>query len=137
MSRAPATDDLPESLELLVHQFDQAWRSGSIPSIQAFLAQAAVPADTARAGLLHELIKLDLEYRWRHSGPGSATPAPGDCFCLEHYVARFSELGRWEKLPLDLIGWEYRVRHCWGDRPNQAAYRERFAAHGPALAETL
>ncbi len=38
----------------------------------------------------------------------------------------FPELGTLDRIPLKLIGEEYRVRHRWGDRPSHAEFLARF-----------
>ncbi len=53
---------------------------------------------------------------------------------LEDYVRRFPALGSVEKLPGDVIAFEYRVRHLWGDKPGHNEYLQRFGAE---LFETL
>ncbi|OAI53137.1 hypothetical protein AYO44_16265 [Planctomycetaceae bacterium SCGC AG-212-F19] len=120
--------------EDLLRRFDQAWQCGPPPQIEAFLpplpAGAAGPAGPTRRMLLEELIKIDLECRWR-AAPVGAGPR------LEEYVARYPELGRVEHLPLDLITEEYRARQRWGDRPGHAAFRVRFAPQGAALLAEL
>jgi serine/threonine protein kinase len=110
-----------------LEQFDAAWRHGDVPSIEAFLPPAGA---TGRRKVLDELIKIDLEYRWRH---GDNRPGPR----LEDYVARFAELSPLESLPLELIGEEYRVRQRWGDRPSPAEYEARFAWLGAPLRQLL
>jgi len=71
------------------------------------------------------LICLDLEYGWR-------SPHPGGSPTLADYVARFPELVSLDRLPLDVIGEEYRARRRWGDRPTHseflAPFGERLAA---------
>jgi serine/threonine protein kinase len=124
MSQATANDPLPEDPERLLAQFDQAWRGGKPPDIATFLSRGSADG---RRDLVEELVKIDLEYRWRN--------AQGRC--LEEYVGHLSDLGRLAELSLDLIGWEYRVRHCWGDRPSHAEYLTRFPAQSAALATTL
>jgi eukaryotic-like serine/threonine-protein kinase len=72
-----------------------------------------------RGRLLVELICVDLEYRWRDPGVvGTAT--------LGKYVERFPELISLDRLPLELVGEEYRVRRCWGDRPSHAEFMSPF-----------
>jgi serine/threonine protein kinase len=66
--------------------------------------------------VLLELVKIDLEYRWRH----------GNTIRLEDYLARFPNLGSVGDLPVPLIHEEYRVRSRYGDRPSLDSYRERF-----------
>jgi serine/threonine protein kinase len=109
--------------EDLLEEFETAWRQGSSPAIADFL-----PADAdARRPMLEDLIKLDLEYRWRR-GPAEATP-----WRLEDYVARHPELGPVDRLPGELIGEEYLARHRWGDRPGQAEYLARFPKQAAVL----
>jgi serine/threonine protein kinase/WD40 repeat protein len=119
--------------EELLRRFDQAWQNGKPPRIEEF-APATAPA---RRELLEELLRIDLEYRWRLSEPGPLGPGLGLPPRLEDYLARFPELGPAESLSLDLIGYEYRVRQHWGDRPGLDEYGRRFPRHGPALHQAL
>jgi tRNA A-37 threonylcarbamoyl transferase component Bud32 len=121
-----------DDFDRLLDEFDLAWQRECPPAIEAFL-----PARLAgRKSLLHELIKIDLEYRWRgrRAGPAGALPARPR---LEDYVARLPRLGALHRLPLDLIGEEYRVRQRWGDRPGCSEYAARFPRHGGALRAAL
>ena len=52
-------------------------------------------------------------------------------------MALFPELGPFDQLALALIGQEYKVRQCWGDRPSHADYAARFAKHGFPLGVLL
>ncbi|HTU93032.1 MAG TPA: protein kinase [Gemmataceae bacterium] len=130
---ATATFD-PEKLLLA---FEQAWQSGSRPPLETLLSQlpASDPAtESARQRLLVEMVKIDLEYRWR----GSTSPVADDLPArplLEDYLRRFPALGPLERLSPELIGEEYRVRWLWGDRPNAHIYYARFPTHAdlPAL----
>ena len=133
-SRVPATQNQLE-------QFDAAWRHGKAPQLEAYLPPTGTPG---RRHMLEELVKIDLEYRWRHArqrptglGGPVADEANDRSLCLEDYVLRFPELRPLESLPLDLIGEEYRVRQCWGDRPGPADYMARFAGQGTALQQLL
>jgi serine/threonine-protein kinase len=134
----PAMAQHPPALaadELLLCRFDEAWQSGLPPRIADFLVGSI---GRVRSHLLQELVRIDLEYRWRTSAGG--TPLPENSLAprprLEHYVARFAELGALEQLSTDLIGDEYRVRCRWGDRPSLAEYQARFPGHA-SLSETL
>jgi serine/threonine protein kinase/tetratricopeptide (TPR) repeat protein len=132
---------LGELADLLHHvdDFEKAWRSDTPPRIEDFLP----PPDDPQAlrQLLVELVKTDLEYRWRRApedqtqdqSSSSLPPRPR----LEDYLARYPNLGPVDRLPVELIAEEYRVRHCWGDRPDAAEYRARFAGHPEALGEAL
>jgi hypothetical protein len=74
------------------------------------------PADPLRPLALRELIKTDLEIRWRR----------GLGVTLEFYLSRFPELGPAQVLSPELVYEEYAVRHRHGDRPALAIYQERF-----------
>src|SRR5207245_8848979 len=72
--------------------------------------------DPLRTVALHELIKTDLEIRWRR---GQTVP-------LERYLDRFPELGAAGTLPPELIYEEYCVRQRHGDKPDLGSYQPRF-----------
>jgi tetratricopeptide (TPR) repeat protein len=154
-----ALDDspfLPPEIEGLLERFEVAWHGGTVPDLRGFLPGALPDGQpltgSVRRALLCELVKVDLEYRWR----GAREPAP--CLdllspthstppetgrplplrpLLESYVAAFPELGSLECLPLSLIGEEYRVRQRWGDRPDRTEYQSRFTAHKESLGHLL
>src|SRR5262249_42674501 len=87
--------------------------------------------DPAYRGLLEELLKIDLNYRWSHK-PGAGKP-----WVLEDYLARWPDFGPLDKISEDVIGAEYWVRQRHGDRPSQQAYVARFPRHGAKLLATL
>src|SRR5262249_3091762 len=112
-----------QETEKLLYQFDEAWLAGTVPAIEEFLKRQTAMGKghdaSGRGKCLEELVKIDLEYRWRRK-PGGGKP-----WSLEDYVARYPDLGRLDSLALDLIAAEYRVRQRWGDRPTQAEYSAR------------
>ncbi|MGE3803199.1 MAG: WD40 repeat domain-containing serine/threonine protein kinase [Gemmataceae bacterium] len=126
---SPAAAPLRPELENLLYQFDQQWRQpGQRPRVEDFLASATAELSPGeRRFLLEETIKIDLEYRWR-SG------RPEERMILEDYVRRLPELGR---PGAELIGAEYWVRLCWGDRPAHDEYLQRFAEQRTALPALL
>ena len=140
-AHSPPLESWPDAERQLVH-FDQAWQSPTPPRIEDFLLGQAV-ADPARRQLLTELVKIDLEYRSRAGmclssmdmtaadRPKRAGPR------LEDYVQRYPELGPLDQLPVDVIGEEYWVRHCWGDSPRHDEYLAHFAAQQPQLQDRL
>ena len=72
LDRDPAVFELGVQHELLerLERFDLAWRNGTPPRIDAFLEAVATHAGSAglsppRNRLLAELVKIDMEYRWR------------------------------------------------------------------------
>jgi hypothetical protein len=134
-TQRPAASDTdgPEVLDDLRDRFESAWQTGTPPQIEAYLPPAAggrLTAHDRRREVLLELIKIDLEYRWRRNEP-PARPR------LEDYLARFPELRPLHRLPADLVSEEYRVRQRWGDRPGHAEYACRFRSHGASLRRAL
>lgn len=102
------------NFDLLVDQFEQAWRNGTAPDLATFL-----PTGAERQRVLEELVKIDLEYRWRTS---PTRPL------VEDYLRLHPELGTSDRVPVGLVEEEYRVRQRWGDRPAIAEYTRRFPA---------
>jgi hypothetical protein len=123
-SNAPAW--IEPQLESVLDAFDAAWSSGIAPNLKAFYArgQSLSPAD--RAKLLAELIKIDLEYRWRFfvlpvrgTKTGNSTKRPR---LVEDYAQEYPEL----TIQADLAAEEWLVRNRFGDRPSRSEYFQRF-----------
>ncbi|HLJ97495.1 MAG TPA: protein kinase [Gemmataceae bacterium] len=145
MSSQPSADD---RLERIIDEFEEAWQSGTPPSLEAFLVapraggteardQPSSSLDaSARHVLLEELIKIDLEYRWRRAGGKRGKGSDGSEPRLEDYAARYPELGPLLQMPLGLIEEEYRVRRQWGDAPSPDEYCARFPGHDTQLLRT-
>src|SRR5689334_19798692 len=112
-----------DELLSLLDRFDGAWRGPTPPRIDEFLPPAPGGARARDAALrrdrLEELIKIDLEYRWRlepddragRSAPGSGGSGPGGDPLparpiLEDYLAVYHELGPPERLSPALIAEE-------------------------------
>lgn len=127
----------------VLERFEAAWQKGMPVPLDVFMppapADSSQAADPQRRDLLIELVKIDLEYRWRRTDRtpllvrGSLPDRPR----LEDYVRILPELGLLEQLPIDLIVEEYRVRRRWGDRPNHAEFARRFPAQAPRLPAAL
>ena len=108
----PGTEDLGdlntknwEDLQGLADSLEASWNKGEPADLAALLPPPGMPV---RAIILQELIKTDLECRWRH-GRGAD---------MEFYLETFAaDLGPAQSLPPALIYEEYRVRHLFGDRP--------------------
>lgn len=107
----------------------EATERSAIQNLSARFAKACEQADTVdwnqflppsgdplRGPTLAELIKTDLEIRWKRSQPVT----------LEKYVEIFPELGSTAELPIDLLYEEYRVRAVYGDKPDLGSYEKRF-----------
>jgi predicted Ser/Thr protein kinase len=139
MIPTPAADrshvSLSRGLEKHIVRFEEAWQTGKPPHLEEFLPEDDLgSANVARIDVLRELIKIDLEFRWRSS---SKTKLSTKCFLLEDYLARYPELQKLAKTPLDLIVEEYRVRQRWGDRPKHHEYSKRFSQHDDVLLAIL
>src|SRR5262245_10978094 len=125
----------PQAVQL-VDRFEQAWQGKTPPRIEEFLSPAPTTStDLPRQALLKELIKIDLEYRWRQQP--SDVVKPPESRMVEGYIKYYPELTRLESLLLQVIGEEYRARHRWGDRPSHSEYSKRFATQWVKLRDML
>jgi WD40 repeat protein len=79
---------LAEWVDQVADRFDAAWQSGPPPRIADFLADTT---GGLRFALLGELVKIDLEYRWR----------TGAAVKVEDYLADFPELAGPDGAPAD------------------------------------
>ena len=128
-----------DQLSPIVARFRAAWEQGDAPSLDDFSHSLPAATQTLQDHLFRALVEIDLEYRWRsctppttiataaddsqrHNDPAELPDRPH----LEDYVRRYPRLGSLDRLPVELIRWEYRVRRTWGDRPSHAEYLARF-----------
>jgi serine/threonine protein kinase len=107
-------------LQDLASRFEAAWKDADTVDLAAYLPPVGHPL---RSVALQELIKTDLEARWRR----------GQLIGVEAYLEKYPELGTVAVLPASLIYEEYRVRHLYGDRPPVAGYERRFPRQFPEL----
>jgi eukaryotic-like serine/threonine-protein kinase len=100
--------------------FEQDWERLGPRDIADYLGDSSARSSVERHRLLIELICIDLEYRWRklHGAERDS---------LEDYLQQFPELIALDRLPVELIGEEYRARRRAADLPWLEAYRLRFA----------
>ncbi|MGE3807847.1 MAG: WD40 repeat domain-containing serine/threonine protein kinase [Gemmataceae bacterium] len=128
----------PSKVEEALDEFERCWRRGVEPDIDKYWRPACAAGQLADAAqrlrFLQELVLMDLEYRWQRSNADGAAKRLGPR--LEDYVARYPELGQ-PAPSLELIGWEYRARQRWGDRPGHSEYLERFPQWRARLDEHL
>jgi Protein kinase domain len=117
-----------ERLQNCIDGFEDAWlrslEQGNFVEIRAFLPG---PNDALRPTALEELIKTELEIRYRQ----------GEGVDLGYYMQQFPELGGSEKLSAHLVYEEYRVRHRYGDKPALSAYQARFPRQFASLQRLL
>lgn len=115
-----------EKLQDCAERFEQAWQEADPGAASVPLDPYLPPrGDALRIFVLHELIKTDLEIRWRRGQPVS----------LEQYLEKYPELGRPAALPPELIFEEYRIRQAHGDKPPLERYETRFPEQFAALQE--
>jgi hypothetical protein len=120
--------------EEVIERFENSWRSGRRPAIGAVLCEAAgARTDSEQRELAIELVKVDLEYRWRAAQARGRRTA----LKLEAYAGRLRVLGPAAQLPLDLIAEEYRFRRRFGDAPQLQEYFARFVHPRAELARAL
>jgi serine/threonine protein kinase len=156
-STQPGPGEGEESgFEAAVDRFDLAWRRGSPPRIADFLPPAAADARSRaeRRALLAELIKVDLEYRWRPKpDPVRSSALDVEQVAAEDlaerlaarrrvddYIREFPELRESTArggVPLDLLAEEYLVRRRFGDRPAHAEFLTRYPAQATEVANML
>lgn len=101
----------------LVDRFQQAWAKVS-DAAEGVDLRGLLPSDEdpLREAALHALVKADMEMRGQR----------GQAVRLDHYAARYAELGAVRNLPPHLIFEEYRVRQSYADKPQLADYKARF-----------
>jgi serine/threonine protein kinase len=109
-----------ERLQDLADRLEALWREQGQVDLHVLLPP---PGDPLRLACLAELIKTDLEIRWR-SNHGVR---------LDWYVERFEELGAVSELSARLIYEEYRARQRFGDKPDLASYKRRFPRQFPEV----
>lgn len=106
-----------QELQQIADRYEKAWQKvgvqGEPPDLAKFLPP---PQDPLRKIVLQELVKTDLEARWRRDQSTG----------IEFYLQRFPELGSAQGLSPALLFEEYRIRHEYGDKPPVTAYQRRF-----------
>jgi hypothetical protein len=114
----------PSGCETLLERFEQAWHEGRSPRLEDYLPPEG---DPARLDALGGLVHIDLEYRLK----------AGEAARVEDYLPRFPEVGRDERLLLDLLAWEFELRRrAEPDLPAEE-YQRRFPRLAALLGERL
>src|SRR3954468_16125755 len=117
MPRSASDTDLSDAdwdqLQALLDRFEQAGPRAGPGDLAAFLP---APGDRLRRLALAELVKCDVEQRWRNGRP----------VLLEDYLGRYPELRHGPAGLTQLIYEEFCVRRRHGDRPALSGYRGRF-----------
>src|SRR5437588_11711156 len=98
------TEDEWDQLQQITDRFEKAWEQGAPADLDPFLPP---PGHRLRLIALGELVKIDLEARWKRGLGGT----------LEDYLERVRELRTAPSLWPGILHEEYCVRHQAGDRP--------------------
>jgi len=101
-----------------------AWQSGRPVSLAELLPTSE---DSARQFALVELIKVDLEYRWRRNQPKR----------IEDYCEEHPDLLTPADIPVDLLVVEHQIRIENGNHVSAEEYRRRFPQHADNLSTLL
>jgi len=145
------TASLTGQIDMICDRFEAAWRDGKQPRIEEFLGDETLQkGPTQLRELLVELVKVDLEWRWKsppvetisskqasESTAGAVEVHLPSKPRLEHYCEQYPALGPADQLPDEVIVAEYRARHRWGDKPSYDEYQQRFPGKADALEDLL
>ncbi len=113
-ARSPLSGEEWQRVAALADRLEEAWRADRPVALETLLPP---PDDPLRAASLRELVKTDLEIRYRRGL--SAT--------LDEYLTQLPELAAGPDDALaELLYEEYRVRQRFGDRPPLESYQARF-----------
>jgi serine/threonine protein kinase len=102
-----------QQLQAQADRLEAAWSTADSVDLAPFVPP---PGHPLRLVFLHELIKTDLEIRWRR-GRGRV---------LEFYLRKFPELGPAANLPASLIHEEFRLRQRYDPKVQLTVYQLRF-----------
>ena len=119
------------NLDRLYEQFEAAWNRGPFPEITDFLPAESQPE---RQTALLELIRIDLEYRWRAANQDAAQTDP---WTLATYRESFPELTDADVSSAGLLVEEYRVRRRWGDQPDPAEFLSAYGISADTVLSQL
>jgi eukaryotic-like serine/threonine-protein kinase len=119
----------PPDADQLLERFEAAWKKGPAPALEDFVPHN--PNDLTGAKLLRELIRIDLDHRWRQASPVV------ERWSVEEYLKRWPELARASGVVLELVREEYWARCCWGTASGHGEYATRFPQHRAELPKLL
>ncbi|MFN4257918.1 MAG: protein kinase domain-containing protein [Gemmataceae bacterium] len=111
-------------LQSLLERYEAARRQADEVDLATLLPS---PNNCLYPLALREMVKQDMEARWREGRP----------LWLEAYIKRYPALARDSNELLELIAWEYQVRKNCGVAPTLTMYQHRFPRHFNALRQRL
>jgi hypothetical protein len=101
----------------------RAGQLGQEPDLETIVAAAP----HLSASELAELVRVDIELRWRRNDPKRA----------EDYLDRFPLVAENTELAVDVVYTEYLARELVGQHPDLAEYQARFPDFHDVLAEQI
>lgn len=110
-------------LQELVEKYEKDCLESFPRELSRYLPEAG---DPLRHYAFEELIRTDLELRWRHRQRA----------LVEDYLKRYSELTSLDVVT-ELLYDEFLIRQRFGDQPQLEEYRTRFPAHYATLAKLV
>jgi serine/threonine protein kinase len=119
------SSSIRHELDGIAYSFEQAWQSGTPPSIDAYLKEAAPEVDLL--ALKVELVHIDLENRLKG----------GETVRIENYFARYPELASDREEALHLIASEYKLRRRQEPDLTMDEFVQRFPQYREDLATQL
>jgi hypothetical protein len=115
-------------LEDILESFEDAWRHAGAAADKVDIGRFLPPADDPlRPVAIQELVKSDIEARWRRDIAVE----------VESYTKRFPELIQAGSVPVALLYEEYRVRQRFGDRIGIDVFQRRFPREFGELQQLL
>jgi hypothetical protein len=113
-ARSPLSNEEWRRVNDLADRLEVEWSQADTVALSPLLP---APNDPLRPAVLRELVKTDLEIRWKRGLPAT----------LETYLESYPELAAAADDALaELLYEEYRVRRLHGDSPPEQAYKARF-----------
>ncbi len=128
------------TLQARIDAFDKAWRAGTPTDLAAFFRASlkecpALRERKAAWPFLFQLLQIDLERHWRRWAESDEEVVQPSV--VEDYVGVVPLLEAIERIPFNLIVWEFRARRRAGDYTPVEAYCERFPHLGNRLGKYL
>jgi len=116
-------------IQELADRFEQTWQQAQATGTSTVDFSKLLPgtSDPMRRAVLYELIKIDMEFRWRR----------GQIITLDHYLETYPELGPAENLSPLLIYEEYRLSQLHGVNTPLKVYQKRFPKQFAELEKLL
>ncbi len=114
-------------LESMHEVFEPAWMKIPYSDLRNYISTHCVQADSeSRTTVTVQLIRIDLAHRWKTDGDAPVgDPLPTRPH-VNDYVTTLTEFRDTEEVPIELLAFEFRVRHLWGDGPGIKDFTGQF-----------